>query len=215
MRDSSHSSTALTKAPGIISIFAVGIWFTVVCALGASGAFTKASPYFLSWLQTSILAPMVLFWILYAFAPPFRRYIHSLDLIFLTALQCLRVLGLAIMVIWAYGLLPGAFAIPMSILDASVGLGAVYAVWMMAHKITPWRSLATALHSWGFIDFIVTIALAMFAMKSLPIDPPVALGGYATLTQTPLSLFPSFAIPFFSCAHFAALIQIARLRKEK
>lgn len=201
------------KAGGAFGIFSVAlclVWFTTMLSLALRGVFTTPSPLFLSWLQIAILAPMALFWIMFASHRPFRRYIHNLDLVFLTALQCLRILGLAILVMWGYGLLPGKFAIPMSLLDASVGVLAVYVVWMMHHAAAGWRRWAIALHSWGFLDFFVTIALATFAMAPLPFDPAPAPGGYVPLTQPPLSLFPSFAIPFFSCVHFAAWIQLRR-----
>lgn len=203
------------KAFGFVTIMLFCIWFAVVFTLGSKGFFRSPSPFFLSWLQTAIVTPMAVFWIMFGLFKGFRSYIAQLDLLFLTAVQCLRVLGLAVLIMWGYGLLPGGFAIPMSVLDASVGVIAVYVVWMMHHKKPGWKATAVVLHSWGFLDFIVTVTLALFAWRSLAIDPAVNADGYASLVKPPLSLFPSFAIPFFSCLHFAAWIKLAQLPKTQ
>jgi len=153
---------------------------------------------------------MAAFWIAFGLCRSFQTYIEQLSLIFLTAAQVLRILGLTVLVLWGYGLVPGGFGIPMSVLDASVGVIAIYVVWLMYKRQSNWRTSAILLHSWGFLDFIVTISLAIFAWSSLSIDPPVAKGGYVSLALPPLSLFPSFAIPFFSCLHFAAWINLMK-----
>ncbi len=66
----------------------------------------------------------------------------------------------------------------------------------------------------GFLDFLFIIALAMFAFVSLPFDPPAPGGIITTVAELPVSMFPSFAIPFFSCVHFAVLVQLRRFRYQ-
>lgn len=203
------------NAFGLVSIAGFCAWFVVVFILARNGLFSTPSHYFLSWLQTAIIAPMATFWVAYFALRGFRSYINSLDLFFLTAVQTLRVLGLAILVMWGYGLLPGGFAIPMSILDASVGIIAVSVIYKMHYMKPGWKTSAIMLHIWGFLDFLVTITLALFAWKAFSIDPKTSADGYASLAGPPLSLFPAFAIPFFSCLHFAAWVRLASVLKQK
>ena len=199
------------RLPGALATGVVIGWFTAVFLMARAGVFQQRSPLPLTYLQLAIFVPMLLFWLGYGTIRPFRDYILSLDLLFLISLQCWRVLGGAILVMWGYGLLPGGFALPMSILDMSVGVIAVYAVYALATNQPNWQATVWRMNIWGFIDFFITIGLALFGI-ALAFDPPAPGGVQATLVQLPLSLFPSFAIPFFSCVHFAVFAKLWQLR---
>ncbi|MDJ0710630.1 MAG: hypothetical protein QNJ14_09580 [Woeseiaceae bacterium] len=187
-------------------------WLAGVIALGKTNFFFGPSPLPVSRLQTAIILPMLLFWLFYFRVARFRHFVLSLDLTVVNALQCWRVAGIAILLVWAFGLLPGGFAVPMSILDASVGVLAILTVSWTIDRQPGWRGRVLAINVWGFLDFFITIALALFA-GSLAIDPPVAASGYADLRALPLCVFPGFAIPFFSCLHFVVFAQLYRLSK--
>ncbi|WP_394693591.1 hypothetical protein [Hyphobacterium sp.] len=195
--------------PGPLTLMFVAVWFGAMLWLGLAGVFATPNGLPVSNLQLAIVIPMVLFWTLFAFAPPFRRYVLGLDFLFLNLMQTWRMMGGAIFVLWGYGLVPGGFAVPMSVLDMSVGILAVYVVIVIVRRSSMWRVKAWVLNLWGFADFWITIALALFAFIPLSFDPAFVNTPQATLVHPPLSIFPSFAIPFFSCLHFCAIAQLA------
>lgn len=206
--------TGVGRLPGWGFYIGACAWFFGVMYLGWIELWQQPNGLPLSNLQLAIVLPMLAFGLAVALIPAFKRYIYSLDLLFLNGIQTWRVLGGAFLVVWGYGLLPGGFALPMAILDMSVGIIAVYVVYAMARQKAGWMRGTFWLNTWGFADFWVTITLVIVG-RPLAIDPP-AIGAYvATVAELPLSMFPSFAIPFFSCIHFAALMQWARLRKLK
>ncbi|WP_420430747.1 hypothetical protein [Hyphobacterium sp.] len=85
----------------------------------------------------------------------------------------------------------------------------MFVVLAIARRTVGWRRQAWILNLWGFLDFWVTISLAILAYRALPIDPDTGAGIRASLVEAPLALFPAFAIPAFSCVHFSALAQLA------
>lgn len=188
------------------------LWLFLIGQLAAVGFFARPSPIFPSWIQVAILAPPVTFTAAWLVWPGLRDAFAGVGLFFLTALQTYRILGLSILILWGYGLLPGGFAIPMSILDASAGVLALNAIWRMNDGRPNWLRATVIAHVWGFLDFGITIFLALFFWTPTFLDPAVASGGYASLAFPPLSLFPTFAIPFFSIAHIAALFLAARTK---
>jgi hypothetical protein len=195
--------------PGLPFWLLTLIWFTTILLIGERGVFQQATELPLTHLQLAIITPMAIFWALYGAIPAFRRYVLGIDFLFLNLIQTWRVLGGAILVMWGYGLVPGGFALPMSILDMSVGVLAVNVVLAIARGEAYWRVKAWTLNLWGSLDFLVTILLALFAYRALPIDPPLSVDLQASLSLPPLALFPAFAIPFFSCLHFCAIAQLA------
>ena len=198
------------KLPGPVTLMFVAVWFGAMLWLGLAGVFPRPNGLPISNLQLAIVIPMVLFWTLFGLAPPFRRFVLGLDFLFLNLMQTWRMTGVAMLIMWGYGLLPGGFGLPMSILDMSVGVLAVSVVIAIVRRSARWRIQAWLLNLWGFADFWITITLAIVAFVPLAIDPVTEAGIRAVPMQPPLSIFPSFVIPFFSCLHFCALAQLAQ-----
>ena len=70
--------------------------------------------------------PVAAFLGLYAVSAPFRDMVLGWDLRLLTAIQARRVIGFAMVVLLAFGTLPGVFAWPAGLGDVMVGLAAPY-----------------------------------------------------------------------------------------
>lgn len=203
--------------PGQLTFLVVAVWFFAMLVLGHSGVMAGAGRVGpLQPVQVAIVGPIAAFFALYIVSRAFRRFVAGLDLSFLVALQGCRVLALSHVNMWGYGLMAGGFAFPVGLANLGVGLFAIYLTPIVAQRKSGWRTMVAALSILGLVEFAMTVALAMlgFLGRALPIDPPVAPDGYADFRYPPLSLFPTFAIPFFSLVHFATLLRLCARREE-
>lgn len=162
-------------------------------------------------LLACIIVPQVGFWLCYLLVGRFRKNVFALDMTFLVSVQSWRVVGLALLFLWSYGLLRGGFAVPAAIGDIIVGGAAVFVGLRVSRRQSGWQRHVIALSVLGLGDFVFAILAANFA-GSLPFDPPPADGSLVAgiLTRLPLAVIPAFLVPAFSIAHFAALAQLLR-----
>jgi hypothetical protein len=195
----------------VTTLFVFGAWFFVMAYLGSTGFFlTPRYVLGLSIVQQAIVFPMALFWAAFLFMRPIRCFVRSADLTFLVALQGIRILALSHLVSWGYGLMAGGFAIPVAIGNLAVCVLALSSVSAVAHQRGRWQARVYVLTGVGLLEFLMTIALAVFGFfsASLAIDPLPAPGGYISFATTPLSLFPTYAIPALTLVHFTTILAL-------
>ena len=190
---------------------AIALFIALGLAMAVAGVYVQPNALPLTNLQVHIAISLGLFWALYFAAPGFKHAVRNADLHALTAFQCFRVLGGAVLFLWGYGLIPGGFALPMSVLDMSVGVMAFFGLRKLWTGAPSTKSFLRTLHVWSIADFLVTILLALFCWRALAIDPAMNPAGYAQLVRPPLVALPAIAIPIFSWASFAALVRIKHL----
>ncbi len=201
------------RLPGIKFYLITIIWFACVMHLSYQDIFKQKNGLPVSNLQLAIILPMIVFWIIYYLYKPFKKNILAIDFLFLNAIQLFRVLGLGILIVWGFGMLPGGFALPMSILDASVGILALFVIMDIYHEKKAWFQKAKWMNIWGFSDFFLTILL-VFIGKPLSIDPEPMIFYEASILELPLSMFPGFAIGYFSCIHFMVFIHLSEIKSQ-
>lgn len=201
-----------SRRPAQLAIIVVVLsWFCAVAWLGASGFFVSVNRVFgLSPVQLAIFLPLVAFWFLYLLFPSFADFARTADITFLVALQVVRILALSHIVCWGYGLMAGGFAIPVglgNLLVCSLALSSIAAV---SERREHWVTRVYILTAIGIAEFAMTISLAVLGIFNapLPFDPPTAAGGYITFATPPLSLFPTFAIPALTLAHFVTIVAV-------
>ncbi len=158
--------------------------------------------------------PVAAFLGLYATSTAFRDFVLGLDLRLLTIFQAWRVIGFAMLALFAYDLLPGLFAWPAGLGDVAVGLAApFYALALMDRPETA-ASRSFVIWNWlGIFDFAVALVAGIAASGAIP----AITGAGATtapMSVFPLALLPGFFVPLFFMAHLAALLQVGRLRKS-
>jgi len=196
----------------IIGMF-IAIWFTLAVVLGFLGILEArpyrppvAAPFGLS-------VPLLLFPVMYFASVKFRNFILDLDLALLTNLQTWRVSGCIFIVLYYYELLPGFFAWPATIGDLLVGLSAPYVVSAISQQRTHWRRHLVILTIIGILDFVGAYATAVLTGSSAI----GILAGDTTsdiLAQFPLSLFPTFLVPFWITLHIITIIQLRKMNKS-
>ncbi len=194
-------------APAVAGLLA--LWFAVVLGLGLGGAFEARPSQPPLGVLAAILVPPALFALAYRAIPGVRAFALGIDLRMLTAIQAWRVAGVSFLVLYAFGLLPGLFAWPAGAGDAAVGVGAIFALRALlrqaptAHRSVFWLNVG------GLVDFAVAIATGVLTSNSAV---GVLYDGAprASLGLLPLSLVPTFFVPFWIICHMISFLQLRR-----
>jgi len=189
----------------------LGLWFAVVLAANFAGAFEPdpANPPLA--LAAALALPVAIFAAAYRLSARVRTYVLGLDLGLLTAIQGWRVLGGMFLVLYAYGLLPGAFAWPAGVGDVAVGLAAPFVAASLAAGAAGWHRKVLWLNIAGLLDFVGAVGAGLLTSSSTLGVIDVAVRSDA-MTNLPLALIPTFAVPFFIVLHVISLIQLARIK---
>jgi hypothetical protein len=177
-------------------------WFVVALSTSALHAFqTDASPP--RALGLAVAMPLVLFALWFAASPGFREFLLSSNPRTLTLLHSWRIAGYTFLVLYAYGILPGIFALPAGWGDIAIGATAPLVAFKLAnprHRTTfmVWQLL-------GMADLVIAVTMGTTARLIHP--QGIATGA---MTVLPLSLIPTFAVPLLLMVHAIAIAQARR-----
>lgn len=193
------------------SVFLVlAIWFVLVMALGAQGAFLGRPGAPPIGMAIGFTAPLLLFFAWLRLSAAFRSFILSLDLRLTAGMQAWRFAGLGFLFLYAYKVLPGLFALPAGLGDMAVGLAAPWMMLGLARNPRYAASPAFVRWNWlGILDLVVALGLG----GSLAMAAPGTIST-APMATLPLLLVPVFLVPVFLMLHTAALMQGQRMRRE-
>jgi hypothetical protein len=161
-------------------------------------------------LLVSVILPPILFLIGYALSSKVRTLSLNLDLRLLTAMQAWRIIGAMFLVLLTFPLFPGVFAWPAGIGDIIVGGYAPFVVLSISRRTSGWRKHVVLLNVLGLLDFIGAIGGGVLSGDS----PIGILRGDVTaniMQQLPLSMIPTFAVPFWIILHIVSLIKVSKL----
>jgi hypothetical protein len=125
-------------------------------------------------------------------------------------MQAWRIIGAMFLVLMTFRLLPGTFAWPAGIGDMIVGAYAPFVVLAISCRTTNWPRHVVLLNILGLLDFVGAIGGGVLAGNS-PIG--ILRGDVATdiMQQLPLSMIPTFAVPFWIILHIVSLIKVRNL----
>jgi hypothetical protein len=160
-------------------------------------------------LLISVIGPPTLFAIAYSLSARVRTLSLSLDLRLLTAMQAWRIIGAMFLVLMMFRLLPGTFAWPAGVGDLIVGAYAPLVVLVMSRRTPGWRKHVVLLNVLGLLDFVGAIGGGVLAGSS----PVGILRGDITtdiMQKLPLSLIPTFAVPFWIILHIISPIKVRK-----
>jgi hypothetical protein len=202
-----------TEANTLRVWFVVIAWAALSLILNVLGVFTAHpnQPPFA--LLTAIIGPPVLFLIAYAISANVRTLSLRLDLRLLTAMQGWRVIGAMFLVLMSFGLLPGTFAWPAGIGDLIVGAYAPFVVRAISRRTPAWHTQVVLLNVLGLLDFVGAIGGGVLSGSS-PIG--ILRGDVTTdiLLELPLSMIPTFAVPFWIVLHIISLIKLRNVQSS-
>jgi len=194
-----------------LTLAILAMWFAGVLVLAAAGTFAGSPTRPPLEIFLAIVAPPVLFALLYRLSGRFRAFALAIDLRWLTAVQGWRVVGVMFLALYAFGLLPGLFAWPAGLSDAAVGLAAPFVLLAILRGAPNWRRGVFWLNIAGLIDFAGAITTGVLTSNS-------ALGLFAdgapraSLGELPLNLVPTFGVPLWIIFHMISLLQLRRMR---
>jgi len=186
----------------------LGLWFGVVAVASHAGSFvTEAGQPPLA-LLIAVTLPILLFAVAYLAFEPFRRFVREGDPVLLTNVQSWRILGGTFVVLLSFGLLPATFALPAGLGDMAIGITAPFIARLVGTPFR-WRPLFAVWQVLGILDLVVAVGTGA-GTRAFP-----QLGGgpvngelMIVMSQLPLSLIPTFAVPLFIILHLASLAQV-------
>jgi hypothetical protein len=114
------------------------------------------------------------------------------------------------LVLMTFRLSPGTFASPAGVGDLIVGGYAPFVVLVMSRRTRGWRKHVVLLNILGLLDFVGAVGGGVLSGSS----PIGILRGDVTsdiLLELPLSLIPTFAVPFWIILHIISLIKLRKL----
>ncbi|MBZ5568284.1 MAG: hypothetical protein LAN64_10600 [Acidobacteriia bacterium] len=193
---------------GKFAITLIAAWFLASLAASAAHLFESDSAQLAFPVAIAALTPLVLFGVWFAISPGFQRFTRSLDPRLLTIVQTWRIGGLVFVVLYAFGLLPGVFALPAGWGDFAIGVTAPWIAWRLAspgHRIgfILWQVL-------GMIDLVNAVSLGTTARLISPSAPSMQ-----PLTVLPLSMIPTFVVPLLLIFHFICIAQARQWQADR
>jgi hypothetical protein len=185
---------------------ALAAWFLLVVSLGAAGAFIVSSgtPPFA--IAIGALAPVALFFVALRLSQEFRSFVLALDLRLIAAMQAWRWAGLGFLSLYAYGVLPGVFALTAGLGDMAIGITAPWIVLALVRD--PGFAANPRFRLWNVLGILdLAVALSLGAISGV-----LATGAPGEITAAPMGtlplvLIPAFLVPLFLMLHGAALMQ--------
>jgi hypothetical protein len=157
--------------------------------------------------------PISLFFLWYRSSRSFRDFVLSLSPRTLTIVQAWRIAGFVFLALYAYGILPGIFALPAGWGDIFIGATAFSAGMKLA---SPSYKKIFILWQWlGIADLVVAVSSGAAARFIGP-QGFAGLNGISTapMTVLPLSVIPTFGVPLFLILHIICIAQARRWSQQ-
>lgn len=184
------------------------LWAAIVWSAAINGAFRPGVVGY-PLLPAAIFLPVIVGTPILLLSERIGRALDAMPASWLVALQMYRVFGSVFLVGWVRGLVPGVFALPVSIGDMVTGLLAVPVAIALASGRDEGRRAALAWNVFGLVDFAVAVSIGLMISPGplqliVPSIPNAAAGAYPTV------LIPAFAVPSSILLHVLSLRQLRR-----
>jgi hypothetical protein len=184
------------------------LWLAVIWAGAINGIF-QLGRFFPPLLPFSIFVPVIVGTPLLLRSKRVGQLLDAMPATWLIALQLYRVFGSAFLIGWAFGAIPGVFALPAGIGDVLTGLFAVPVAISLASGTLEARKAAVAWNIFGLLDFTVAVGIALMITPGpfqliVPSIPNATAGLYPTV------MIPAFAVPSSILLHALSLRQLRR-----
>ena len=188
---------------------ALFIWVTIVTDLAREGAFQSRPGVTLPAIPLAIFVPVLIGLILLMRSARVAAVLDAAPPSWLIGVQVYRIFGGTMLLRWAAGELPSAFALPAGGGDVLVGVLALPVAFYLASGAPGGRTAAYAWNLLGIFDLLFAISmgamtspgrLQMFAFD----QPNLLVGAY------PNAMIPAFGVPLSLIVHGLSIWQLNR-----
>jgi len=193
----------------IVVVSVLALWFLLVLTASLLGVFKGNPSQPPLTLGAAVVLPVLVFVLVWITSARVQRFTLSLSIRATTFAQIGRIFGGVFLILYAQGVLPGIFALPAGWGDVAIALTAPLMAWMLVAKSRLRLGILVLWNVLGLLDLIVAISLGILTSQS-------TLGILAGATTSalvvtfPLSLIPTFLVPFYFILHLITLDQARR-----
>jgi hypothetical protein len=169
-------------------------------------------------LPSSITVPFLVLGTLggilpFVVSPVFRQIVRASPATWIVGVHAVRTFGSIWFALADMKLLPPEFAIPAGIGDMTVGLLALWMVYLLAQQKPYARAFVIGWNLVGVADFMLALTTGLMYIR--PYAAHVAAAGISTLYLNYVFLIPTFAIPLLVALHVYSLAQMISGRRER
>ena len=190
---------AQTAAGRVNVLVALGAWFVLVLAIGATGALSPAGGGAPALGLTVVLPIAALVGAYFAF-PSIRDAMAARPLPALIAAHAIRLLGYTFIVLYAEGRLPAPFAPSAGWGDMFIGATALPLTWAVMRFGARVRPLVLVWNALGVADLVVALTLGPLSAPG-PLQVFVGPPDTSPITTLPWLIIPGFLVPIFLFTH--------------
>jgi hypothetical protein len=185
-------------------------WLALIWIVAAAGVF-RVGRVSIPLVPLAVILPLVIGLTSLMRSDRIASAVDAASPSWLVGIQVYRVLGANFLALWAYGAVPGVFALPAGIGDVLVGLLALPAAFTLASGAPRGRVIAVAWNCLGIADLITALTLGVLTtpgpLQHLAPDQPNLL-----TSSYPTVMTPTFAVPLSLILHGLSLWQLWRRR---
>jgi hypothetical protein len=201
---------AQTASGRITVLVALGAWFVLVLAIGATGALSPAGGGAPALGLTVVLPIAALVWAYFAL-PSVRNALATTPLPALIGLHAIRLLGFTFIILYAEGRLPAPFAPSAGWGDVFMGATALPLAWALMRSGARVRPLVFLWNALGVADLVIALTLGPLSAPG-PLQVFVGPPDSSPMTTLPWLIIPGFLVP---CLMFVHVVIFARLAKAE
>jgi hypothetical protein len=198
-----------------VVLIALGAWFVLVLAMGATGALSAAGGGAPALGLMVVLPVAALVWAYFA-RPSVRNAMAATPLPALIAVHAIRLLGILFLVLYAEGRLPAPFAPSAGWGDVFIGATALPLAWAVTRFGARVRPLAFLWSAIGVADLVVAVTLGPLSAPG-PLQVFVGPPDSSPMTTLPWLIIPGFLVPILFFIHiviFARLLAKSQASKS-
>lgn len=188
---------------GKVTAWLIGAWFAFSITASSLHLYQTAPGQPPIPLLLAVLVPIAVFSVWYLSSTPFREFILLLNSRAITSVHSFRWAGFVFLVLYAYKILPGLFALPAGLGDMTVGLTALPIAARLADEQQ--RSGFIRWQLFGMADLIIAVSLGAASGFLFPQGISTA-----PMTMLPMSFIPTFGVPLFLILHIISIAQARR-----
>ncbi len=208
---SQSSSRRPTRA---LTVSVLVLWFLLILLGSLLGVFkgNPSQPPML--LGLAVVLPVLVFVVAWYGSTSMQRLVVSVNLRTITRLQSGRVFGVVFLTLYVLGALPGIFALPAGLGDVAIGLTAPFVASLLASKARERPGPLAAWNVLGMLDLVMAVSLGILTSRS---SLGLLAGGTtsAVVVAFPLSLIPTFLVPFYFILHLISLHRVRRIWEQR